>query len=543
MDNFENRDAFPEEGADQSAPPVEQPPAQGYPESPVFHGSQPEAPVYQHPSQEPHSYRGAGTGRRESPYANSPYVMYHREQQEQPHFQDPRQQYHSYQQPQYPPQYQQPQYEAPRKPKKDKTKRTLSGFWKKGVSVLVTVVLVAAGCGITAASVNSHWEMRSEHMIGSLNAQIADLREQLAAVSAANSGMTSPSSGEGLTPSQVYAQNVGSVVAISNQSTTTNYFGQVSETASSGSGFILTEDGYVVSNYHVVSGATTLTVILYDGTEYAAKFIGGDKNNDIALLKIEATGLQAVTVGSSDALVVGDQVVAIGNPLGELTSTQTVGYISAKDRDVTTDGTTINMMQTDAAINPGNSGGPLFNMRGEVVGITTAKYSGTTNSGATIEGIGFAIPIDDVLSMLSDLKDYGYVTGAYLGVTVRSMDPSVAAAYGLPVGSQVATVEQGSCSAKAGLKEMDIIVKLGDYEIEDNSDLLRALRKFKAGDTTTITVWRSGAYVDLTITLDEKPHEETASAPDNSATTPSEEPSSGGYGSWPDWFFGRGFGG
>ena len=523
MDTFENFDNIPEENVPSASPSTDS-----------FTQAQPHS---QQPQSEPYAYRGAGTGRKESPYANSPYVMNH-----QPH-QDPGYGYGQpqYQQPRY---YQQPPYEQPQKLKKQKKQRVSRGFWKPVLAGFLVLAMVAGGCMITAASVNHYWEQRNADTVAQLNTQIRKLEEQITAVSESSTGMTASGtptySSEGLSPSQVYAQNVGSVVAISNQSTV-NYFGQVSETASSGSGFILTEDGYVVSNYHVVSGATSLTVILHDGTEYPAQLIGGDENNDIALLKIEASGLQAVTIGSSDALVVGDQVVAIGNPLGELTSTQTVGYISAKNRDVTTDGTTINMMQTDAAINPGNSGGPLFNMKGEVVGITTAKYSGTTNSGATIEGIGFAIPIDDVLSMLSDLREYGYVTGAYLGVSVRSMDPEVAKAYGLPTGSQVASVEKGSCSEKAGLKEMDIIIRLGDYEIDDNSDLLRALRKYKAGDTTTIVVWRSGAEVKLSITLDEKPHKETADVPQSQPSTPGE--SDDAYGSWPDWFFGRGFGG
>ena len=487
MDQNEYISSQPEQEAPQIVPPV--------PEQPRCNIVPPHnpAPNQQVPPQN-YAYRGNGTGRRESPYANSPYVMQHPQQPVSG----------------YGPQYQPPQ---PEPPVKQNRQRKKGGFWKTAFSAVLTLSLVAGGCFITARQINLNWSERlnqeKQAMQQQFETELQQIRDQLDALpgtsgTVSSSGTPVSADPNALTPSQVYARNVGSVVAISNQSTT-NYFGQVSETASSGSGFILTEDGYIVSNYHVVSGATKLTVILSDGTEYDAKFIGGDENNDIALLKVEATGLQPVTVGSSDALVVGDQVVAIGNPLGELTSTQTVGYISAKDRDITTDGITINMMQTDAAINPGNSGGPLFNMKGEVVGITTAKYSGTTNSGATIEGIGFAIPIDDVMGMLSDLKEHGYVTGAYLGVSVRSMDPDVAKAYGLPTGSQVATVEPGSCSQKAGIQEMDIIVKLGEYDISDNNDLLRSLRKFKAGDTTTIRVWRGGAYKDLTITLDEKP--------------------------------------
>ena len=226
-------------------------------------------------------------------------------------------------------------------------------------------------------------------------------------------------------------------------------------------------------------------------------------------------------------------VVAIGNPLGDLTSTQTVGYVSGKNREITTDNTIIDMIQTDAAINPGNSGGPLFNMKGEVVGITTAKYSGTTSSGASIEGIGFAIPIDDVLTIISDLMDYGYVTGAYLGVTVQNMDES-AAMYGLPMGAYVIDVAKGASADRAGIQVKDIIISIGEYRVESITDLTRSLRNFKAGDTTTMTVIRSGARMELTITLDERPVGFDGTVP--SQEQPAEMPSEGSYEEWFDYF-------
>ena len=228
---------------------------------------------------------------------------------------------------------------------------------------------------------------------------------------------------------------------------------------------------------------------------------------------MDATDLPAATIGSSDSLNIGDMVVAIGNPLGTLTATQTVGYVSGKDRDISTDGSVISMIQTDAAINSGNSGGPLFNMYGEVVGVTSAKYSGNTGSGAAIEGIGFAIPIDDVTSIISDLIDYGYVTGAYLGVRVSDTDAESAAKFGLPVGAYVHSVDKGGCAEKAGVQAKDIIVDLGGYEVKGYTTLARALRNFKAGDTTTITVIRSGNRMTLDITLDEKPQTQQATAP------------------------------
>ena len=369
------------------------------------------------------------------------------------------------------------------------------------------LVLVLVGCLITAGVMNRQWENRYQEMTGIYSQQIQQLQSQIdennmgnAATGNSVSG-TPSATGEGLTPSQVYAQNVNAVVAISST---------VTGGTSTGSGFIMTEDGYVVTNYHVVEGARKIQVITTEGQTYLAKLIGYDQTNDVAVLKVEATGLPYVTVGSSDALIVGDQVVAIGNPLGELTNTLTVGYVSAKERSVTTDGITISMLQTDAAINSGNSGGPLFNMKGEVVGITTAKYSGESSSGATIEGIGFAIPIDDVYDLIEDLITDGYVSTAYLGVMVSEINADYADYYGVPMGTLVKEVTPGFCAEEAGIQVDDIIVGLGTYKITGLSTLSRALRSFEPGDTTTITVWRDGEEVVLTITLDAKPQEEAA---------------------------------
>ena len=230
--------------------------------------------------------------------------------------------------------------------------------------------------------------------------------------------------------------------------------------------------------------------------------------------------------------------IAIGNELGYGQSV-TDGIVSALNREITMDdGSTGNFIQTNAAINPGNSGGPLFNMNGEVVGITTAKYSGTTSSGASIEGIGFAIPIDDVSRMISDIIEYGYVTGAYLGVSVMNMDAQTASIYRLPVGSYVDEVVEGSCAHKAGVRQGDIIIALGEHEVNGNSDLTRALRNFRPGDTTTITVFRSGAEVNLTITLDEKPQQTTQAQPEVTQPTQPQQDSAGGNGGFFGWPFG-----
>ena len=408
-------------------------------------------------------------------------------------------------------------YEAPtpNKPQKQKKERRETG--RTVLSVILILALVLGCCAATGWLVDRRWQERSqldnqalENKLNVLQQQIDEL--QTPTVPNANPDISVSVPAGMMTPGQVYAQNVKAVVAISNQATTTNIYGQVSETASSGSGFIISADGYVVSNYHVVEGATALHVLTSDGTEYKAELIGYDASNDVSLLKIDGENLPYVHIGSSDALVVGDQVAAIGNPLGELTSTMTVGYVSAKDRMVTTEGVTINMLQTDAAINSGNSGGPLFNMYGQVVGITTAKYSGTSNSGASIEGIGFAIPMDDVIGIIEDLREFGYVTGAYLGVMVKNVDEA-AQAYGLPAGAYVEEAVAGWAAAKAGIRNQDIIVNLGGYDVRSVTDLTRALRRFEAGQTTVVTVYRAGQNINLTITLDERPVETPTQQP------------------------------
>ena len=306
---------------------------------------------------------------------------------------------------------------------------------------------------------------------------------------------------EDKTPAEIYADCVNSVVAITNNATTTNVFGQTSPTASSGSGFIVSADGYIITNYHVVEGADTLEVTLTNGDSYTAELIGYDSDNaDIALIKIDATGLTPVSLGNSDALAVGEQVVAIGNPLGELTNTLTVGYISALDRVIAMDtDKDLNVMQTDCAINPGNSGGPLFDMHGNVIGITTAKYSSST-----VEGIGFVIPINDVTAIIGDLVQYGYVTGRpWLGVTVRNLSEDVIAYYGLS-GIYVNDVVTSGPAAEAGLQAGDIITALNGEKLSTTTELTTALKNCTAGDVVTLSVLRNGEALTLTVTLGDK---------------------------------------
>lgn len=385
--------------------------------------------------------------------------------------------------------------------------------WGKAlVAAVAALALVLTGC-LGAMAWGFHYltsqEKRTEQLLQELNQKIKELEEELDSKSFTGNGNSISGSVNNkpdgtMTPGQVYAKVERSVVAITSR-VVTNVNGTMMTGVSYGSGFIMTEDGYVVTNHHVVEGGGSLTVTTYDGVEHDALLRGYDATNDIAVLKIEGSGYPKVTLGSSSDLIVGDQVLVVGNPLGELTSTLTVGYISAKDRVITTDGSQINMLQTDAAVNSGNSGGPIFNMNGEVVGIITAKYSGTSGSGATIEGIGFAIPMDDVVKKLQDLVEFGYITGAYLGVLVHDVEKDVAEYYGLPLGAYVSDVTEGYCAKLAGVRAKDIIVAIGDYQVTSLNSLSRALQNFKGGDVTTITVWRGGVELVLDITLDEKP--------------------------------------
>jgi serine protease Do len=313
---------------------------------------------------------------------------------------------------------------------------------------------------------------------------------------------TVKSDGTKLTAAQVYQNNVNSTVGITTE-ITTNYFGYKTTAAASGSGFIITEDGYIVTNYHVIEGANSVKVTTYDNTQYDAEIIGSDESNDIAVLKIDASGLTPVTLGDSEALNVGDDVVAIGNPLGELTFTLTSGVVSAMDRQITTSNSVMmNLIQTDCAINSGNSGGALFNMYGEVVGVTNAKYSSNSSTEASIDNIGFAIPINTVQDIITSIIENGYVVKPYIGVSVETVSSDMTG-YGIPEGAVVRAVNEDSPAEKAGLKENDIITKVNDDTIKSSNDLVSKIRKTAKGDKLTLTVYRKGEELTIDLTVDE----------------------------------------
>lgn len=319
-------------------------------------------------------------------------------------------------------------------------------------------------------------------------------------------------------PAEVYASVVNSAVSINCSATSTNIFGQQTQTASSGSGFIITEDGYVVTNYHVVSGASSVEVTLYNGDTYDATVIGGDSDYDVAVLKINASGLQPVTLGESADVNVGDTVLAIGNPLGELTFSMSQGIVSSCDRAINVDGTPFNMIQVDCSINPGNSGGPLVNLYGEVVGIVSAKYS--TYSSTTVEGLGFAIPISDVRSIITDIMENGAVTDkAYMAITAGTMNEQMAAQFNIDVteGVFVYSVVEGGAGDKAGLRLGDVITKMGDKTLTSRQDLSAAMKGYRAGDTVTLTVYRGGQYIEVELTFDTQP--QTTGSDDSSQSS------------------------
>ena len=421
--------------------------------------------------------------------------------------------------------------EAPQKPKKNRT-------GAKVTALVLSCALVGGAMGFGGSALQNH-----------LAAKNADTEEaQQASVVYEGSRETSViniaqiDTSKEMTPAEVYAQNVNSTVGI-RTSITTNYWGYQTQAAAAGSGFILSADGYILTNYHVVEDSNSITVSLYDGTEYGATLVGCDESNDIAVLKIDAEGLTPVVLGDSDNLNVGDQVVAIGNPLGELTFSLTTGVVSALNREVTlSSNVTMNLIQTDCAINSGNSGGALFNLYGEVIGITNAKYSSSSSSSeASIDNIGFAIPLNHVKNIVKSIIETGSITKPYIGVTVSSVS-SEAQAYGLPTGAAVRSVEADSPAAKAGLEENDIITEVDGTAINSSTELVNYVGEKTPGDELTFKVYRQGEELELTVTIGEKTQSAmpTTTTDDAQQSQQSQGQSQQGGQSFP-WGFGFGY--
>lgn len=291
------------------------------------------------------------------------------------------------------------------------------------------------------------------------------------------------------------------VVGVSTQSIVDRGFFGLQQQEGIGSGFIINEEGHILTNYHVIEGAQTVKIIFYDGVETDAKVINYDEANDIALLKITDSSVTVpatVTLGNSDELLVGESVVAIGSPLGkEFLGTTTSGIVSALDRDITVDGKTLKLLQTDTAINPGNSGGPLINARGEVIGINTAKFG--TNSGASIEGIGFAIPINQAKQKLGELSK----PILKIGIKGRLVDASISKNLNLPEGIYVVEIEAFSNAERAGIHSGDVIIKFGGKTVKTFDDVNQIKSQHNVGDTIEVVVYRDGSEKSLSLVLSE----------------------------------------
>ena len=316
------------------------------------------------------------------------------------------------------------------------------------------------------------------------------------------------SSGSSLTTEQVADLVSPSVVVITTEQVVYSqwsWYGQNQVESGAGSGVIISSDGYILTCAHVVDGASTITVTIGD-KDYTATLVGEDTTSDIAVIKIDADGLTPATVGNSDSLKVGQSVMAVGNPLGELGGTVTGGMISALNRSVTIQGTnstnTMSLIQMDASVSPGNSGGGLFNMNGELVGIVNAK-----SSSSDAEGLGFAIPINDAIKVAQELLENGYVTGRpYLGITYLAVtDAQTASQLGVNAyGVYVVEVVKGGPAEKAGLQAGDRIVSVDGTEIASKDDLGTLMQKHAAGDTLSITIARDGQMQTVNVTLSEK---------------------------------------
>jgi serine protease Do len=295
------------------------------------------------------------------------------------------------------------------------------------------------------------------------------------------------------TYASVAAKVKPTVVEITTEQVSSSSYFQQYVQSGAGSGVIISADGYIITNNHVISGASKITVCLTNGNEYDATVIGTDSQGDIAVLKIDAADLPYATIGDSSQLVVGEEVLAIGNPLGSLGGSVTNGIISALDREITVDGQTMRLLQTNAAVNPGNSGGGLFNMNGELIAIVNAK-----TSGEEIEGLAFAIPINDAYAIAQELLEKGYVSGRpAIGISYIEIDDYMdLMRYG--VSSYGIYVYDGGTTA---LKNGDRIVRFGEYEVQNAATLKSAIQNYSVGDTVPVTVIRNGAYTELSVTL------------------------------------------
>ena len=406
---------------------------------------------------------------------------------------------------------------APKKPKKNAGKAAKS----------IVALVLAAAMGFMGGFVGARFGGARFGGDSKVVIQQVERSDSAAADSESAAGGTSVSSG--MTTAQVAKTVSPSVVVITTEQVVYSqwsWYGQSQVESGAGSGVIISSDGYILTCDHVVSGASNITVTIGD-KDYPATIIGEDATSDIAVIKIEADGLTPAIVGDSDKLAVGDNVLAVGNPLGELGGTVTSGIVSALNRSVSIQSSsavnTMSLIQMDASVSPGNSGGGLFNMNGELVGIVNAK-----SSSSDAEGLGFAIPINDAIKVAQDLLENGYVTGRpYMGITYLAVtDAQTAAQLGVNAyGIYVVDVVSGGPADQAGLKAGDRIISIDNTEVAQKTDLGTLMQEHSAGDTLSITIARDGQMQTVSLTLGEKNASNSGSASTNGAArqeTPSE---------------------
>lgn len=368
---------------------------------------------------------------------------------------------------------------------------------KKGNGIAKTVCTAVLCCACGMAGGGLSWMLLGN---GNSGSQIQVVTSDQKSPSGTTT-VSSNTNGAGLTTAQVAAKAGPSVVEILTEGTTTSYglFGGTYTSQSAGSGVIISDDGYIITNHHVIEDADKVTITTFDGEEYEAAIIGSDSKADIGVLKIEAEGLTPAVIGDSSQIQAGDTAVVIGNPLGTLGGTVTDGIISATSRQVTINNEAMELIQTNAQINSGNSGGGLFDGNGNLIGIVNAKDSGTTSSGTTIEGLGFAIPINTAFDVATQIIENGEVTNrATIGVYLQELTQNSGR---YSAGLYITEVIKGSGAESAGLQAYDRIVKANGRTISSYSDLSSALIDKHVGDPFDMTVERDGKQIDVTVIL------------------------------------------
>lgn len=392
-------------------------------------------------------------------------------------------------------------------PESEKKKRKPGkASWRIGGAILLVVLLIAASSLIFSGSnqrteapyisgdgMPDDWNDYLDNYYQVTESKDAEIKLPRAELVPDFKVAISSDRGKELSLQELYDQCSKSIVAIKGyQDGVDGYYW--------GSGIILSEDGLILTNTHVIENCDTASVTLFDNSSYAATLVGADSTSDIAVLRIEATGLTPASFGDSAELAIGDQVAAIGNPLGEtFRMTLTDGIISAIDRGISYNGHSMTLLQTNTAINEGNSGGALFNMYGQVIGVTNMKMMSSYSS---IEGIGFAIPSSTIAAVADSLMQYGEVRGrTAIGITVGAIPENVTSHYDLPTGLYVSAVEEKSDAAAKGIQQGDIITAVNGSPASATSDILTVKNTLSVGDTITFTIWRDGETFDVDVTL------------------------------------------